>query len=55
MKEKDLALQEKVKLKEIIKKFDSDFFQINGRTLQKDDREFYKDEFEKYKVFCFVN
>ncbi len=50
VKEKDLALQEKNKLKEIIKKYENDFLLKNGRALQKDDREYYKDDFEKYKV-----
>ena len=50
VKEKDLALQEKNKLKEIIKKYENDFLIKNGRALQKDDREYYKDDFEKYKV-----
>ena len=48
--EKDQALQEKAKLKDIIKRHESDFMQINGRALQKEDREFYKDDYEKYKV-----
>ena len=53
IKERDSTLQDKNKLKDIIKKHESDFLQINGRPLQKDDREFYKDDFEKYKVRFF--
>jgi hypothetical protein len=45
-------LQEKTKLKEIIKKCESEFIKSNGRPLTKEDREFHKEDFEKYKV-CF--
>jgi len=43
-------LQEKLKLKDLIKKYESEFVKINGRTLSKEDREFHKEDFEKYKV-----
>lgn len=49
-----MSIQEKNRLKEIIKKHENDFMQINGRALQKDDREYYKDDFEKYKVCYYV-
>jgi hypothetical protein len=49
-KEKEASLQEKLKLKDLIKKYESEFVKINGRTLSKEDREFHKEDFEKYKV-----
>ncbi len=48
-------MQEKLKLKDLIKKYESEFVKINGRTLSKEDREFHKEDFEKYKVSPFVS
>jgi hypothetical protein len=50
-KEKEIALHEKAKLKETIKKYESEFAKANNRSLNKEDREFHKEDFEKYKVF----
>ncbi len=49
-KEKEQSMLEKGKLKDVIKKIESDFMRTNGRQLTKDDREYHKEEFEKYKV-----
>lgn len=48
-KEKDMALLEKSKLKDTIKKYESEFTKATGRALSKEDREYHKDDFEKYK------
>jgi hypothetical protein len=50
LKEREYSLSEKTKLKEIIKKYEIEFTKQNGRALVKEDREFHKDEFERYKV-----
>ncbi|CAF0964844.1 unnamed protein product, partial [Brachionus calyciflorus] len=49
-KEKDMATMEKTKLKELIKKYEIDFVKSTGRALTKEDREYHKEEFEKYKI-----
>lgn len=49
-KEKEMALLEKSKLKDTIKKYESEFTKATGRALSKEDREYHKDDFEKYKV-----
>ena len=53
-KEKEMSLQEKARLKETIKKFESDFNKANNRSLNKEDREFHKEDFERYKVRVFT-
>ncbi len=50
IKERDQSLLEKTKLKEIIKKYEIEFIKQSGRPLSKEDREFHKDDFERYKV-----
>jgi hypothetical protein len=50
LREKDALLYEKAKLKDIIKKCESDFIHAHGKQSAKDDRSSYKEEFEKYKV-----
>lgn len=45
-----MALLEKSKLKDTIKKYESEFTKATGRALSKEDREYHKDDFEKYKV-----
>jgi len=49
-KEKDSCLHEKTKLKDHIKKYETEFMKSTGRPLAKEDREFHKDDFERYKV-----
>ena len=49
-KEKELSMLEKTKLKDLIKKYEIDFSKTNGRSLNKEDREFHKEDFERYKV-----
>lgn len=49
-KEKEIAAMEKTKLKELIKKYEIEFIKSTGRTLTKEDREYHKEEFEKYKI-----
>ena len=41
---------EKARLKELIKKYESEFFKATGRALSKEDREYHKEDFEKYKI-----
>lgn len=53
-KEKEISLLEKSKLKDMIKKYESDFTKATGRPLSKEDREFHKEDFEKYKVSWFL-
>ena len=50
MKEREVSLLEKSKLKDLIKKYEIEFTKQTGRALTKEDREFHKDEFERYKV-----
>ena len=50
MKEREVSLLEKSKLKDLIKKYEIEFTKQTGRSLTKEDREFHKDEFERYKV-----
>lgn len=50
LKERDASVIEKIKLKDIIKKYEIEFTKINGRQLNKEDREYHKEEFERYKV-----
>ena len=50
LREKDQSLLEKAKLKELIKKYEYEFIKSTGRKLTKDDREYHKDDFEKYKI-----
>lgn len=54
MKERDQSLLEKTKLKDIIKKYEAEFVKQTGRQLTKEDREFHKDEFERYKVCSLI-
>ena len=54
-KEKEMSLQEKTKLKDTIKKYESEFSKTNGRSLNKEDREYHKEDFERYKVLINVN
>lgn len=54
-KEKEMALLEKSKLKDTIKKYESEFTKATGRALSKEDREYHKDDFEKYKVANLVS
>lgn len=49
-KEKEISLHEKARLKETIKKYESDFNKANNRSLNKEDREFHREDFERYKV-----
>lgn len=49
-KEKDSCLHEKTKLKDHIKKYETEFIKSTGRPLAKEDREFHKDDFERYKI-----
>lgn len=49
-REKEVSNQEKTKLKDLIKKYEIEFARVNGRALSKEDREYHKDDFEKYKV-----
>ena len=49
-KEKDSCLHEKTKLKDHIKKYESEFMKQTGRPLAKEDREYHKEDFERYKV-----
>ena len=57
-KEKDLTIQEKMRLKDVIKKFEMDSNgtnknTVNGskhRQISRDDRESHKEDFERYKV-----
>lgn len=49
-KEKDISLIEKAKLKDVIKKYEIEFSKINNRSLNKEDREFHKEDFERYKI-----
>ena len=48
--EKDIAQQEKAKIKEKIKTFETEFTKQTGRPLAKEDREFHKEDFERYKI-----
>jgi hypothetical protein len=41
---------EKTKLKDLIKKYETDFIKTTGRQLSKEDREYHKEDFERYKV-----
>ena len=43
-------MAEKTKLKDLIKKYEAEFTKQSGRPLSKDDREFHKEDFERYKV-----
>ena len=55
IKERDQSLLDKTKLKEVIKKYEVEFTKQSGRPLSKEDREFHKEDFERYKVslvFC---
>jgi hypothetical protein len=55
IKERDQSLLDKTKLKEVIKKYEMEFTKQSGRPLSKEDREFHKEDFERYKVslvFC---
>jgi hypothetical protein len=38
----------------VIKKHEADFIQVNGRTLMRDDRDFYKEDYDKYKVIIII-
>ena len=49
-KEKEISLLEKTKLKDMIKKYETDFIKATGRQLSKEDREYHKEDFERYKV-----
>jgi hypothetical protein len=49
-KEKESSLLEKGKLKDVIKKYENDFNKATGRNLSKEDRDYHKEDFEKYKV-----
>ena len=49
-KEKEISLVEKTKLKDLIKKYETDFIKATGRQLSKEDREYHKEDFERYKV-----
>jgi hypothetical protein len=49
-KEKEISLLEKTKLKDLIKKYETDFIKATGRQLTKEDREYHKEDFERYKV-----
>ena len=53
-KEKEVSLHEKARLKETIKKYESEFNKANNRSLNKEDREFHKEDFERYKVSFFI-
>jgi hypothetical protein len=50
LRERDQSLLEKARLKELIKKLESDFLKAMSRTLSKEDREYHKEDFEKYKI-----
>ena len=50
IKERDQSLLDKTKLKEVIKKYEMEFTKQSGRPLSKEDREFHKEDFERYKV-----
>jgi len=50
LKEKEAVFQEKTKLKDKIKNFELEFTKQTGRPLAKEDREYHKDDFERYKV-----
>lgn len=49
LSEKEMSVQEKAKLKDKIKNFENDFVKQTGRSLAKEDREFHKEDFERYK------
>jgi hypothetical protein len=49
-KEKESCLFEKTKLKDHIKKYEIEFSKSTGRPLGKEDREYQKEDFEKYKI-----
>lgn len=49
-REKEQSLLEKSRLKDQIKKIEADFFKATGRQLTKEDREYHREDFEKYKV-----
>ena len=56
-KERELTMLEKTKLKEMIKRYEAEFFKFNNRQLSKEDREYHKEDFERYKVSffdCFI-
>lgn len=50
VKEREISIIEKTKLKDLIKKYEIEFAKQTGRALSKEDREYHKDEFERYKV-----
>lgn len=50
LKEKEMVLQEKNKLKDKIKNFEVEFTKQTGRPLTKEDRDLHKEDFERYKV-----
>lgn len=43
-------MHEKTKLKDQIKKYELEFAKQMGRALTKEDREYHKEDFERYKV-----
>ena len=45
-----MAILEKTKLKDLIKKHEIEFVKSTGRMLTKEDREFHKEDFEQYKI-----
>lgn len=49
-KEKEACMHEKTKLKDQIKKYELEFAKQMGRALTKEDREYHKEDFERYKV-----
>jgi len=49
-KEKEACMHEKTKLKDQIKKYETEFAKQMGRPLTKEDREYHKEDFERYKV-----
>jgi hypothetical protein len=53
LKEKELSLQEKNRLKDVIKKIEADFYKVKGRIITKEDKEYHREEAEKYKVQLF--
>ena len=50
IKEKENAHLDKNKLKDQIKKCEADFQKAAGRALTKEDREYHKEDFERYKL-----
>ena len=49
-KEKEISLHEKTRLKDQIKKHELEFVKQMGRPLNKEDREYHKEDFERYKI-----